>query len=145
MRLNLTPKVLKPDLSEEGNGLRCKMITKALAIRLGPSLKLSSSFSATLVFGLLRLRDISKQIFYSLLTIHSPRLDHAMSSNCLASETKHKGASYPSLRQPPEWARSPRVPLVGFRCPNFKTAEAGLNVDQLDLALLTPTQEVPGG
>ena len=49
MRLNLTPKVLKPDLSEEGNGLRCKMITKALAIRLGPSLKLSSSFSATLV------------------------------------------------------------------------------------------------
>jgi hypothetical protein len=49
MRLNLTPKVLKPDLSERGNGLRCTMITKALAIRLGPSLKLSSSFSATLV------------------------------------------------------------------------------------------------
>jgi len=75
---------------EQGSRLRCKVVTKALAIRLGPSLKLSSSFSATLVFGLLRLRDISKQIFYSPLTIHFPRLDRAMSSYCLASEIRHK-------------------------------------------------------
>ena len=73
------------------------MVPESVGCKVRPSFESVKPFLCDVGRWLSRIRDISMQIFCSLLTIHFLRVDRATSSGGLAVRNKTREASYSSL------------------------------------------------